>query len=462
MCRPQNKVDLVDWKSILPFLNIFGAVPAGLRPTRIALAFVLLLTVVAVGRIWDGFAPPTSSPDGLFAGPIREKQLVDAQESVRAVLIPVLLQEQRAQAQTASLDQLETLLGDAIRVSTANPIEPARYSSLMRMIDAARPRSSFEALNEAVRTSFYGLISSVSRADFPTALGAAKALMIGVPIESWACAPYFTIFYAVVCIVVFGWGGGILCRLSAGDLSSHGWSFNQASDFIRPRFSSLVCAPLFALALGFALWIPAWLIGVLTNLPIFDVVGGALFGVALISAALSALVIVVLLLGLPLIAPAVACDGCDAVESIQRAGAYIIARPLHLLWYACISLIVIALGTLVADFAATAAWSFTVAAYGSASSSSVLSNVGILRFLEPYQSAPPAILGLSQSLTALLIDMWRTVLCLTIGACALSIGFSCATRSYLFVRFNSDGQDVCDLWEDSSSDPTTRQPKTTD
>ena len=450
MQPPQRRVDSIDWPSILPFLKIFGAVSTGLRPTRIALTFVLLLTVVAAGRVWDGFAPPSSSPEGLFAGPIREKQISDAQEAVRSVVIPLLLQEQRANAQTASLDELEILLADAIRVNTTNPIEPSRYSSLMRMIDAARPRSSFESLNEAVRTSFYALIASVARADLPMAIGAGKALFVGVPVASWASAPCFTVFFVVVCILAFGWGSGVLCRMSAGDMSMRGWSFNQASDFIRPRISTLIFAPIFAVILGFILWIPAWLIGLLGNVPFLDIVGGALFGIALISAALSAIVIVVLLIGLPLIAPAVACDGCDAVESIQRTGAYIFARPLHLLWYGFISLVVIALGTLVADFAATIMWSFAIGAYGSASGETALSAVGNLRFLEPYQSAPPALLGFTQSITASLIDVWRTILCLLIGACALSIGFSCATRSYLLVRLNSDGQDVCDLWEDQA------------
>lgn len=432
-------------------MRIFGAVPAGLRPTRIALAFFLLLTVVAAGRVWDGFSPPSSSPDGLFAGPLREKQLVDAQDSVRALVIPELLAEQRTKARTASLDELETLLGEAIHSNTTTPMEPARYSTLMRMIDAARPRSSFEAMNEAVRASFYVLIGSVARADLVSAINAAKSLAIGVPVESWASAPCFTLFFAVICILVFGWGSGVLCRLSAGDLSARGWSIDQANDFIRPRVSTLIFAPMFAVTLGFVLWIPAWLMGILVNVPILDLVGGALFGIALLFAALSALVLVVLLIGLPLIAPAVACDGCDAVESIQRAGAYIVSRPLHLLWYAIISLVVIALGTLVADFAATIMWSFAIGAYASASGESAVSAVGNLRFLEPCQVSPPTLLGFTQSITASLIDMWRTILCLLIGACALSIGFSCATRSYLLVRSDSDGQDVCDLWEDASS-----------
>jgi len=444
----RGKIDQIDWLNVLPFLRIFGAVPAGFRPSRVALAFVLLLSVVAAGRVWDGFAPATASPDGLFAGPIREKQLVDAHNSVRAVLMPELLPEQREKAHTASLDDLEILLANALELKSQDASVAARYSSLMRMIDAARPRSSFEALSEAVRTSFYALIGSVGRADIASAIGAAQTLCAGVVIESWATAPAFTIYFALVCIVVFGWGGGVLARMSAGDLSHRAWTIEQANQFIRPRISSLICAPMFACALVIVLWIPAFLIGLLVNVPALDVVAGGLFGIALATSALSVIVAVVLAVGMPLLAPAVACDGCDAVEAVQRAGAYLFARPLHVLCYAFLSLVTIALAAIAADFLATGAWSFAVHAYVSASGDPAMNAVAALRFLEPYQQAPLPMLDATQSATASFIDMWRTVLCLLIGAAIVSVAFSCATRAYLLARSASDGQDVCDLWED--------------
>ena len=126
-----------------------------------------------------------------------------------------------------------------------------------------------------------------------------------------------------------------------------------------------------------------------------------------------------------------------------------LARPLHLICYLILSVVVIALGTVAADFGATAMWAFARGAYDSASGEPALSAVGALRFLEPYNSPQPMILGMTQSATASFIDMWRTILCLLIGACAMSIAASCATRSYLLVRSSADGQDLCDLWEDA-------------
>ncbi len=447
--RQASRVGSIDWYHALPFLTIFGAVHAGLRPSRIGLAFVLLLAVVAMGRLWDGFSPPTFAPEGLFAGPLKEKTLVDSQDSVRSIVIPDLRPEDRSAASTASLAALSEMLESAAQSGTVPSLDASRYSTLARMIDAARPRSSFEAMNEAVRVSFYGLVGSVLRADVQSAIVAGKALFVGVPIACWNAAPWFTIYFTIGWWMVVGWGGGVLCRVSAGDLSSRHWSIAKASEFIKPRTSTLIIAPLFALALGFVLWVPAWILGFLGNLPLFDIVVGALFVIALAFGALSALVIFVALVGSPLIAPAVACDGCDAVESLQRAGAYMLARPLHLICYLILSVVVIALGTVAADFGATAMWAFARGAYDSASGEPALSAVGALRFLEPYNSPQPMILGMTQSATASFIDMWRTILCLLIGACAMSIAASCATRSYLLVRSSADGQDLCDLWEDA-------------
>ncbi len=443
------RIDSIDWARALPFVNLFSAVHAGLRPSRVVFAFFILLTVVAAGRFWDGFAPASSPPEGLLAGPLREKQLVDSLDAVRTIVVPELLAQDRGAAGKGSLDDIAVCLLRAAESGGEGSMDPERYSSLARMIDAARPRGSFDALHEAIRTSFYEMVRAVVHADPSLAFDSGLKLVRRVPTHSWDAAPWFTVLFALTCIIVVGWGAGVLCRVSAGDLSARGWSLAQAREFIQPRFSTLIGAPIFAAALAWALWIPAWILGLLVNVPIFDVVAGVLFGAALGFAALSALIVAVLIVGFPLIAPAVACDGCDAVESIQRAGAYMLARPLHLLWYVVLSIVVVSLGTVVADGAATAMWSLGTGAYESASGEPVMHAVATLRFLEPVVAPPPTALGLTQAMTASFIDMWRTILGLFIGASVFSIVASCATRTYLLLRGSADGQDLCDLWLDS-------------
>lgn len=447
--RRLTRVDSVDLASVLPSVTLFGSFHAALRPARILFAFVLVLALVAAGRLWDGFAPSTYDPAGLFAGALRESQLVDAQDSARSLVIPALRADQRAQAATASLDDLALLLRESAEGSAPNHIDPARYTKLAGTIDAARPRASFEALDEAVRTTFFAAIRALFRADTSAAISSAQQLFVETPAISWRCAPWFTAYFALCAAVLFLGCGGVLCRVNAGDLSGRQWSIRQARAFTRPRLPSLVGAPIFAIAFAAILWIPVWLIGLLLHLPLLNVFGGLLFGPALIFSALSSVLLTVIWIGLPLIAPAVACDGCDAIESVQRVGAYIFKRPLHLIWYATLSLLIIAAGGFIADWIAVAAWNIAIGAFGSASAEPALAAQRSMRFLEPVGSSPALLLGLTEAGTASLVEVWRTILSLLVGAATVSIAIACATRSYLLVRMQSDGQEVSDLWVDN-------------
>ncbi|MSR70297.1 MAG: hypothetical protein EXS17_08145 [Phycisphaerales bacterium] len=449
MLRPLNRVDSVDISNVFPCVTLLSAIHAGLRPSRLLFAFALLLALVAAGRLWDGLSPSTYGPAGLLAGTARESQLVDSQDSARSLVIPALRSDQRAQAATASLDQLAVLLQESAASTSPDRIDAARYAKLAGTIDAARPRQSFEALDEAVRTSFFAALRAVSRADWAGALDATRQLVIEIPTTSWRSAPWFSAYFALCAVILFIGCAGVLCRVNAGDLSARRWTIRQARAFIRPRLSALCGAPLFALSFAAILWIPIWLIGLFLNVQFFNILGGILFGLALVLSALCAVLLTVLVLGLPLLGPAVACDGCDAVESVQRTGAYIFKRPLHLVAYAILSCFVIAAGGLTADYVAVAAWNVAIGAFDSASGDVALAAQGSMRFLEPFQSGPATLFGMSELVTASLLEMWRTILSLLIGATTLSVSIACATRSYLLIRMQCDGQEVSDLWVDN-------------
>ena len=447
--RQLTRVDSVDLAGVIPSVALLGALHAGFRPSRIFFAFVLVLALVATGRFWDGLSPTTYGPAGLLAGAPRERQLVDAQDSARSLVIPALRADQRARAATASLDELAALLRESAVSTLPDHIDAARYEKLVGTIDAARPRSSFEALDEAVRTSFFAFLRALSHLDGGSAIAHFEQLIIEIPSTSWQCAPWFSAYFAVSGVILILGCGGVLCRLNAGDLSSRQWTLRQARAFIRPRLWSLCGAPLFAVGFAALLWIPAWTIGLLLNIPLLNMIGGLLFGLALVLCALVALLLTVLCLGLPLIGPAVACDGCDAVESVQRVGAYIFKRPLHLAGYALLSCLLIAAGAVVADYVVASAWNGAMGAFNSASHASSLSAQGSMRFLEPFQRGFAPAIELTESATASLLEIWRTVLSLLVGAATLSVALACATRAYLLVRMHSDSQEVSDLWVDS-------------
>ena len=453
--RTLGRVRYVDCIAILPSLRILGSVSAGLRPQRLALAFVLLLTVVAAGRVWDGFAQPTAPPEGLLAGPMREAALVSDLESVRSVIVPELPTAMRAAAATATLEELEEMLVDAQDARRSEAGSAARFASQMSMIDAARPLLPFESLHEAVRAETYRTAAAVLQFHFGDAVRGLRVLAVEIPAASWSAAPAFTCFFALVCVLVLGCGGGVLCRLSAGDLAGYAWTLADAGAFIRPRITSLVFAPIFAGVLVGVLLLPSLLIGWLASVPLINIVAAMMMPVALVCAMLAAIVVVATLVGAGLLAPAVACDGCDAVESIQRAGAYILARPLHLAWAVLLSSVALALALLAADIIITWSWGASIASMDASGAVELARGAGSMRLLEPFQEGPAIVVGITDGIAASFIDIWRTVLGVATGAVMLSVGFACATRAYLLLRASADGQEWSDLWMDGEpTEPT--------
>jgi len=459
--RTLGRVREVDWMAILPSLRIFGSVPAGLRPARLALAFVLLLTVVAAGRAWDVFAQPTSPPAGLLAGSMREGALVSDLDAVRSVIVPELPAAMRSAASTATLEELEEMLVAAQDVLGAEAGGAARFASQMSMIAAARPRLPFESLHEAVRTETYRTAAAVLQFHFGEAVRGLRALVVEIPMASWNAAPSFTCFFLLICVTVLGWGGGLLCRMSAGDLAGHSWTVADAGTFIRPRVTSLVCAPIFAGALVGVLLLPSLLIGWLTSVPLINMIAAFVLPIALLCAMLSAVVAAAALIGSILLAPAVACDGCDAVESIQRAGAYILARPLHLVWSVLLSVLSLALALLASDGIVAWSWGAAMASMNMGGAVDVARGAGTMQLLEPFRDGPALVLGFSDGIAASFIDIWRTVLGIAIGAVMLSVGFACATRTYVLLRASADGQEWSDMWMDGEPTETesAREPR---
>lgn len=68
-------------------------------------------------------------------------------------------------------------------------------------------------------------------------------------------------------------------------------------------------------------------------------IGGVPGALALPLGFLGALLFVITVLTTPLIPAAVACDGADALDAWSRAMAYLVARPVHLVWYLIVMLL---------------------------------------------------------------------------------------------------------------------------
>jgi hypothetical protein len=323
-----------------------------------------------------------------------------------------------------------------------------------RVWDLFASPASYEPLSVAVREGLYGAARGVAHGDTTAIAIGLRAALWDAPHDSWQAVPWFTACFALVALAIYGLGAGVLARLFAGDIAHKAWRVADARAFLRPRRIALATAPLTGVVIGAALWGVLAVVGVLFHIPLFNVVAAALGAVWLALAWIALVAIAAVAIGLPLLAPATACDGCDGIESAQRAGAYIFARPFHALWFAVVSLALLLLSAIVFDGIAAATWHLALSGLSATGGASepMVNAFGTFEFLHPASAASAHSLGMTDSLAASVMDFWRSVLRLLVGGAILSTLVSLATRSYLLLRRECDGQDLTDIWEDAARD----------
>jgi hypothetical protein len=196
-------------------------------------------------------------------------------------------------------------------------------------------------------------------------------------------------------------------------------------------FAALVLLPAaaFALAWGFiALF--GW---AMLTLPVLQVLGGALYFVPLLVGVAAAALMVALAFGLPMLAPSLACEGIDAIDSLQRTLAYVVSRPftllLQLALVGVLGVVLVGLASNVATLAVDATFATTTATKPAA--------VALADAPTPTWS---------QSSARSLVRTWSHLPGLLVAGLGVSYFFSGGTLLYLSMRHACDGQDPEELW----------------
>jgi len=208
-------------------------------------------------------------------------------------------------------------------------------------------------------------------------------------------------------------------------------AIKRLPSLVGAAFGLPVLVGVVALGMGMVGWL-------LLGLPVVNILGAVLFGAAL----LAALVLVPLwaawCLGFPMLAPAVMCEGPDAFEALQRAMAYIFAKPLRYLVY---SVILLALGVVMVTILMLLLTGADALATGAAT-----------MFLEPATAAivtgsTPSDTELTGSAVAAarIIVIWKGAMGLILSAFIVSYAASASSVLYLAMRSLVDGQDPGDL-----------------
>jgi hypothetical protein len=255
--------------------------------------------------------------------------------------------------------------------------------------------------------------------------------------------PMELILQGVPMLVVLAIGWGAIARMAASEFSAGvQTTWPEGLGFVTSRLASFVGAVLGAPALIGLLCLILALSGLMfMQVPVLDVLGAALFPIAIALALLATLLTLGLILGGHILVPAMACEGTDAIDALQRTYAYVVARPGRLVVYTLILLAVLAITALVLGSIATGvefiARNATSAWMGDAAATAIEAPTS-------RQGAEP--LAGTRAAASSVINFWIGLVWLIAGAATFSTFASGSTVLYLLLRQVCDGQDWGELW----------------
>ncbi|MEE9129107.1 MAG: hypothetical protein V3T84_03750 [Phycisphaerales bacterium] len=453
-------VEQVEFTQVFGFPKILRAVTMGFQPPRLALGLVMVAALMVAGRAWDWATEPTIHPDGLTAGMWTEQDDRRARTTYEAAILAYVDESDQPDGDPASweLEAHEVMalvsrgylkMRRAVEEDEVpRTLNEADYVRTMEGLEEARPRGTFEATARHVTEGFSAVISAIVLVEPRTFFIAAEDLYLRMPEALWRDHKSFTIVYALVLVVVLAFGGGALSRMTACEVGlEEKLRAQDGVDFAigswRSLLFSLLLPLLIAAALAGLLVLGGWLL----TLPWIDVLGGVLYGLALLAGFGVAFLVISYALGFSLLVPAVACENCDAPDAQQRAYAYVLGRPLHLLGYGLTGLIGLAIGFVVISFIASLMLNFTAGLIGVWSDNSAFTTAGGASLFNLTGDTMALHISWHSQVAGWFVSFWRTVIVGLVGGYVFANYFSGSTIVYLLMRRACDGQEITEIWQ---------------
>lgn len=465
-------VDGVDFANVFQFHRILRAIAMAVQPPRLIIALLMVMTLMTAGHVWDALTTPTINPTGFLKGPIKEAEATSAQRVIRYEMnawnlsLPTDIKE-KVDAREA-LNKIRAAAIEQLAAEDANHDRiSARYTSSVNDIEAVRPRGTFEATTDYVSTSFNRMINGVISLDLRDVLVGAYSLFVRTPVALWQRDVPFAIVYGLLFVLVVAIGGGAIARMVACEMATgERLRIRDAVDFALESWPRLILTPLLPLIIVAALCLLLALTGAVGMLPWIDVIGGVLYGLALLLSFVIAVLIVGYAAGFSLLIPAVACENCDAADAQQRGYAYVISRPLHLLGYVVTALVGLTIGYVFVVFFALIVVTVTTAMLGLWNSNPAIDAGGDRTLLSMLQQvAAESVVPTSEEIRPVLaasqqaplastherwatsvITVWQTLVSSLVVAFVVAYYFASSTIMYLLIRKKCDGQDPTEIW----------------
>lgn len=458
--RKRIVIDGVDFSQVVRFPRILRAVPAALQPPRMLIAFFLVLLLLAVGRTWDGATEARAHPAGITYGTLTVNERSAAQPQLQTAVRRYVATEDQPEGEPSDWPLLDA--GEVLRMvqqgyreqrdtdleDTQLDRADQRFRATVAAIDEVRPRGSFEAVTRHVGGQTVRIVRGVLFLQPVEIFEGFKQTFVDLPRALWQHHLLFTLIYGTFALLVLAVGGGALCRIAACEISGRqklrvieAWQFSLVH---WPRLVLAIMLPLVLAAVLAALIV---LPGVIMNVPGLNILGAVLYGLFLLIGLLIAFLLLVYALGFGLLLPAVACENCDAADAQQRAYAYVLQRPLHLVGYGIMAVIGLALGYLVVSLFAVTMLNITGGLFGTLTGSAAMS--AAVEF-DMFNLAPVVAGDIypnwHTATAAWFIGFWQSIVVALVAAYVVSYFFSAATHVYLLMRQACDGQDPEEIW----------------
>jgi hypothetical protein len=455
-------VEGVEYEQLVQFPKILRAVTASFQPSRLVLGLLIVAALMTVGRVWDGVTADRVPPAGLTAAAWAPGEAHQAQGDLRAVLARWAPEAEQPEGDLDARDVMDAVHA-AYRVErkalaaeadetgddTALRARDEAYLAALVQVDSIRPRGIFEATVGHVTGSFSGLVRGLVTLKLDLFFAGVRDLFVGTPICLWGHDKIFTIVYGLLFVLLVAVGGGALSRMAAVDVAQgEKLRLQEALDFALGGWTRLVLSLLLPLLIAAFLVVLLLVGGWFLMLPWVDVLGGLLYGVALLIGFGVVFLMVGYALGFSLLVPAVACENCDAADAQQRAYAYVLSRPLHLLGYSVVLIVGLVLGFVLASLFAVALLNVTGALLDTVTANPAVDGAhGFALFdLAPGRTASVPLQAHSEW-SAWLVIFWQTVVVSLVAGYVFANYFGASTIIYLLMRKGCDGQEMTEIWQ---------------
>lgn len=280
---------------------------------------------------------------------------------------------------------------------------------------------------------------------------------ISAPLSLVRHWPVTTLVMGPLLVVVWQVAAGAIARMTAVEIA-HGkrMEWTEGLGFAAARWGSLVATVLGPLVLvwGAALLLAAFG-ALLLQWPLLNLLGGALYAAALMIGLLMAVGTGAYVIGFPMLAPALMCEGTDPVDAVQRSFAYVTARLPRTLWYLLLSGVGVAFTGCVV--AVLAVWGIEFAAMASGAWAGVSGREMLWGGVPAMVPHPPGVMAEPTGTYALgswLVRLWMSIPLTFVIATCLSCAASAGTMMYMAMRSVCDGQDLAELWTPGSVEAT--------